>query len=57
MASLYIDIPDPPCDETFGTYQEAYDVVQDHGKSHGYYVVLKRSKPDGKDVPKRAYHY
>ena len=46
-----------PADAIYPTAQEAIDALFAHGREHGYCLRLKRSKPDGKDVPKTRYYY
>jgi hypothetical protein len=53
---LYTSPPAPP-EQSYGSLNLAVDAMQDFARAHNYAMVLKRSKPDGRDVIKTKHIY
>jgi hypothetical protein len=47
----------PPPEHSYLSLELAIDAMQDFAKQHGYAMVLRRSKPDGKNVEKTKHIY
>ena len=52
-----MDIPVPPDDGQYATAAAAIDFIQSHGKSNGYCMITRRSKPDGVDSHDKTAYY